>query len=490
MGIVLRQSAANTLVTYVGFAFGAVNTLFLYTTFLGKLDYGIVQFVVSGATILMPFLALGLQNTLIRFFARYPEGRPREEFLTFVLAVPLVMIAAAGLCFWLGYDWISDVFLKKNPAVRPYLAHLLLIGVFMAYFEIFYAWVKVHMRSVLGNLINELLVRVVVMAALFGVHYDLIAKGEFLYYLTIAYGLQCLFMLVYALKIHPPQLHLRWPKDTRELLYYSIFTIVSGGIAVMLVEFDKLIIGWFGLNERNAEYAVGIFIATVIAVPSRAMLQIVQPITARLMAEEKYGELDLIYKRSAITLQYFGGLILLLIFLNIHQMYAIIPGGYAAGTMTVFFIGLSKFFDVMLGNNNAIILNTKYYRVVLLFGLLLVIMMIVLNLALIPLYGITGSALATLISVGIYNTVKLWFVVRKTGMFPFTAKTWKSLSIIAILFVAFYFWDFPFHPLVNIVLKSGLIVAAYVPLNHYFAISPDVNDLIGKSMQKIRRRKA
>ena len=34
MGIVLRQSFKNVLATYLGFAIGALNTLFLFTYFL------------------------------------------------------------------------------------------------------------------------------------------------------------------------------------------------------------------------------------------------------------------------------------------------------------------------------------------------------------------------------------------------------------------------------------------------------------------------
>lgn len=490
MGIVMKQSAANTVVTYFGFGIGAVNALFLYTTFLGKLDYGIVQYVLSGANILMPFLAFGVHNTLVRFFSRYASEKEREVFLTFMLFVPLIVVALFMFAFWIGYDFITGLFLSDNEEVRPYFWLIPVIGVFMAYFEIFYAWVKVHMRSVLGNLISEVLVRVIVMGLLLSLHFGQISKHAFIYGLALAYGLQFFTMFLYAVKVRMPKLRLSIPAHGKELLYYSVFAIMSGGVAVLLVDFDKIIIGRFGLTEGIAVYGVGIFIATVIAVPARAMLQIVYPITAKLMVEKKYDQLDELYKKSAITLQYFGGFILLCIFLNISQMYKLIPGHYEAGTMTVFLIGLSKFCDVMLGNNNSIILNTRYYRAVLLFGLLLVALMLTLNIVLIPLYGITGSALATLISVVIYNSIKLAFVVKKTGMYPFTSATWKSLCIIAGIFLAFYFWEFPFHPFVNIFLKSGLIAGLYVYLNHIFEISPDVNAIVGNALSKVRRRKA
>ncbi|MFY8213732.1 MAG: lipopolysaccharide biosynthesis protein, partial [Flavobacterium sp.] len=78
--------------------------------------------------------------------------------------------------------------------------------------------------------------------------------------------------------------------------------------------------------SSNALYSVAIFIATVIAVPSRAMLQIIYPITAKLMSDNKLKELNVLYKKSAITLQVIGGLVMLGIFLNIKMLYQLIPG--------------------------------------------------------------------------------------------------------------------------------------------------------------------
>ena len=164
--------------------------------------------------------------------------------------------------------------------------------------------------------------------------------------------------------------------------------------------------------------------------------------------------------------------------LNIKQIYLLIPGEYSGGIWVVFLIGLSKFYDVILGNNNAIILNTRYYKAVLFFGVLLVLMIIVLNMIFIPMYGIVGSALATLISVIVYNTIKLWFVVKKMDLFPFSKNTLLSFAIISVVFLMFYFWDFPFHPIVNIILKSILITLVYVYWNFRWTISTEINQVI------------
>jgi O-antigen/teichoic acid export membrane protein len=172
--------------------------------------------------------------------------------------------------------------------------------------------------------------------------------------------------------------------------------------------------------------------------------------------------------------------------LNIKQIYLLIPGEYSGGIAVVFLIGLSKFYDVIQGNNNAIILNTKYYRWVLFFGLLLVVMMVGLNMIFIPMYGIVGAALATLISVIVYNTIKLWFVVKKMNLFPFTKNTLLSFGIIIVVFFLFYFWEFSFHPIVNIIFKSILISIVYLYCNYRLVISTEINQVINDFLVRLK----
>ncbi len=488
MGIVFRQSAANTIITYFGFAIGAVNTLFLYTNFLGKTHFGIVAFVLSAANILMPLLAFGVHSTMIRFYTYYKTEDEKERFLSFMMFMPMLLIIPVCSFLFLFQDQIVQPFLEENPILEPFLWLIPVIGILMAYFEIFYAWVKIHMKSVFGNLISEVLVRVSITVLLFSVYFQWIEKDTFIYCLLGAYGLQFLAMIIYACFVRFPVIRFQLPDNFKEVFHYSFFILLSGSIAFLLLEVDKVLIPRYMKIDYTGIYSVAGFIATVIVVPSRAMLQIIYPITAKLMSENKRDELNDLYKKSAINLQVFGGLIMLCIFLNITQMYEIIPGNYESGTFAVFLIGLSKFYDVILGNNNAILLNTKYYRWVLFFGLLLVIMIVGLNMILIPIYGINGSAIATLISIVVYNTIKLLFVVKKMKLYPFTANTFKSFGIITGIFLAFYFWEFPFHPIVNITLKSGLIGVLYVFLNYKMKISTEINQAINGLIVKYLKK--
>ena len=80
MGLVINQSIKNTIITYFGFGIGAINALFLYTNFLGKTHYGMVAFLLSASNIMMPLMAFGVQNTMIRFYSKYTTSRKRSFF--------------------------------------------------------------------------------------------------------------------------------------------------------------------------------------------------------------------------------------------------------------------------------------------------------------------------------------------------------------------------------------------------------------------------
>lgn len=403
-----------------------------------------------------------------------------------MLFLPLALIIPILLGFYIFYHDISHGWIEENPTLKPFFWLIPLIGLFMAYFELFYAWAKVHMQSVIGNFISEVLVRLIVMILLIGVHFNWLAKETFIYCLALAYFAQFVGMKLYAISVKMPILRLVIPKNIKEIVQYSSFIIVSGGVAVMLVDFDKVMIPQYKDISQNALYAVAIFISTVIAVPSRAMTQIIAPITAKLMTENKHEELNDLYKKSAINLQVIGGFIMILIFVNIKEIYHLIPKDYSGGILVVFVIGLSKFYDVLLGNNNSIIVNTKHYRTVLLFGIFTVFLMVVLNMIFIPLYGIEGSAFATLVTVMIYNTIKLLFVVNKMDLYPFTNKTLVSLAILVVCFLIFYFWDFPFHAIINIGLKSILVSTLYLYLNYKLKISEEVNDFVENLLKKVK----
>jgi len=486
MGIVLNQSFKNTIITYIGFAIGGINTIYLYPVFLGATYYALSNYVLSSANVIMPIFAIGMQNTLVKFYSQYETNEERSRFLSFTVLFPFLIIIPMLLIGFYFFDDILMFLSKKNIIVKKFIWLIPFIGLCMAYFEIFYAWLRVHMHSVFGNFIKEVGLRTASLLLLIGVYYNWITVEGFVYATAVVYFLALLVTMFYAFSIQKPVFQFEIPKNTKDILTYTFYIILSGSVANLLLDGDKMILNQYMNIENIAYYSVATYIALVISVPSRSMHQIVYPITAKLMHENKHDEMNILYKKTSINLQMVGGYVMLGIFVNINKLYEMVPPEYAGGIMVVFMIGLSKYFDLILGNNNAIIFNTKYYRTVLLLGVLLVILTIGLNMIFIPIYGIIGSAFATLLSITLYSLAKLLFVVKKLNLYPFTNQTLYSMGLTLLLFVAFYFWDFPFNPIISIVLKSILLTIAYFYLNYRFVISIEINQVMDKYLKKLK----
>ena len=486
MGIVLNQSLKNTIITYIGFAIGGISTIFLFPSILGKTYYGLSNYILSCANVIMPLFAIGMQNTLVKFYSQCKTEKEQNQFLSFSVVFPLVLTIPLLLLGLFFYDEISLFVTKKNPIVKEFIYLIPFIGLCMAYFEIFYAWARVHMHSVFGNFIKEVGLRLFSLIALVGMYFGWITAIEFIYLTAGIYFVALLITMLYAFRVKKPDFQLSIPHNVKGILEYTFYIILSGSVANLLLDGDKIMLNQYMDIGNIAFYSVATYIALVISVPSRAMHQIVYPITAKLMHENKHDELNDLYKKTSVNLQIVGGFVMLCIFVNIDQLYEMLPKDYAGGIWIVFIIGLSKYFDLILGNNNAIIFNSKYYRMVLFLGLMLVFFTIVLNMIFIPLYGITGSAIATLLSITIYSVAKLMFVVKRMHLYPFTIQTVYSIIITAILFLLFYFWKFPFHPILGIVLKSILVTILYVYINYRFSISKEINQVLNAIIKKIK----
>jgi O-antigen/teichoic acid export membrane protein len=486
MGIVLNQSLKNTIITYIGFAIGGISTIFLFPSILGKTYYGLSNYILSCANVIMPLFAIGMQNTLVKFYSQCKTEKEQNQFLSFSVVFPLVLTIPLLLLGLFFYDEISLFVTKKNPIVKEFIYLIPFIGLCMAYFEIFYAWARVHMHSVFGNFIKEVGLRLFSLVALVGMYLGWITAIEFIYLTAGIYFVALLITMLYAFRVKKPDFQLSIPHNVKGILEYTFYIILSGSVANLLLDGDKIMLNQYMDIGNIAFYSVATYIALVISVPSRAMHQIVYPITAKLMHENKHDELNDLYKKTSVNLQIVGGFVMLCIFVNIDQLYEMLPKDYAGGIWIVFIIGLSKYFDLILGNNNAIIFNSKYYRMVLFLGLMLVFFTIVLNMIFIPLYGITGSAIATLLSITIYSVAKLMFVVKRMHLYPFTIQTVYSIIITAILFLLFYFWKFPFHPILGIVLKSILVTILYVYINYRFSISKEINQVLNTVIKKIK----
>ncbi|TVZ55718.1 O-antigen/teichoic acid export membrane protein [Lutibacter sp. Hel_I_33_5] len=489
MGIIFKQSFKNSLIIYIAFIVGGINTLFFYPRILESEYYGLVAYLLSASNLIMPITALGVHYTIVKFFSSYKTKEEKDRFLSIIIFFPLVIAIPLGYFWDYMHTWIMSKITPENQIIESYTLVIFIVAVSCAYFEVFYAWSKVQLKSVFGNVLKEFWNRAVVMILLSAVFFDFITKPEFIYFLTGAYVIRVFVMMFYAFSLYFPKFTFKLPDNFGEIIRYSLYIILAGSAGAILLDIDKVMIPGKETIEQAAYYSVAVFIGSFIEAPSRAMTQILQPLTSITLNDNDHKEVNSLYKKSSINLLLVGGVFFLLVNCGVHELFKLLPEkGYAGGELVVLMISLAKLYNMFLGNNGAIISNSKFYKISLPFGVGMALSVYYLNKWLFGVYGTDGLALSTLITIFTFNTLKLLFVKSKFNFSPFTDKTVIMLCVIASLFAMFYFWNFSFpsvkifsfeiSPLINLMLKSILILVLYVLLVVKLKVSTQINSLL------------
>jgi O-antigen/teichoic acid export membrane protein len=147
-------------------------------------------------------------------------------------------------------------------------------------------------------------------------------------------------------------------------------------------------------------------------------------------------------------------------------------------------LGLTRIIDMGTGVNAQIIGTSNYWRFELLSGIVLLVLMLPLTLLLTRRYDILGPAIANLISISVYNLIRIIFLWKKFRLFPFTIQSVYTLLLAAAgCIICYYtfrsihgFWGHVIRSLVFIVLYGGAVI--------YFKLSSDIQPVI----QTIRKR--
>ncbi|TRO66350.1 polysaccharide biosynthesis C-terminal domain-containing protein [Christiangramia sabulilitoris] len=480
MGIIINQSLKNMLTTYVGFGIGAVNTLFLFTYFLSKEYYGLVSFLLSAANLIWPFLVFGVHSTLIKFFTSYKTRGDQDRLMNFVLVTPAIVGGLLGVAGLIFYEYLLNYFEGENSLVQPYVWLIFIVAMATAYFEVFFSWSKIYYKSAFGNLMKEVFHRFCISVLLLAVSFNWINVQTFIYSISGVFVFRTVLMAIYAFSLHRPRFSFKFPRNLSPVIKYSSLILLAASVATVLLDLDKVMIEYYLPIENVAIYGIAIYIATVISVPQKAMHQITNPLTAEMLNKKDKAGLRELYEKSSLNLLIVSGLIFIWIISNVNSLYELIPDDYEISLLIILLISLVKLYDNILGNNNSILFNSDYYRIVLGVGVILVILAFILNMLFIPEFGIEGAALASFIAFGIYNTSKIFIVLKKFKIHPFTAKTRWTLLVILIFSLGFYFISLPFHPVLNILIKGILAGILYIFIVYYFRFSRDINLLIDR----------
>ena len=186
--------------------------------------------------------------------------------------------------------------------------------------------------------------------------------------------------------------------------------------------------------------------------------------------------LQKVYQRSSINQLIFACAIFLLIWMNFADginTFGVKPA-YLEAAWLFFILGLTKIIDMGTGVNAQIIATSTYWKFELLSGVVLLLVMLTLIYILTTQYGIIGPAIATMISITIYNIIRIVFLWKKFKLFPLTIQSLYTILLAAACYGICYFAFKDMHGLKGMFVRSILFVLLYATGVIKMNLTPDI----------------
>jgi len=491
LGIVIKQSGISAFFTYLGAIIGFANTVVLFPAFLTTEQIGLIRVIPSIAFLLMPFAQLGLVPGLLKF---YPELKNKPGGLAQLLTVVgigvisgFVVVASLLLLF---ESEISGYFSENSDLLNQYFYVIVVLVLILSVHSLFEVYSRIFLKIIAANIIKEFLIRVLISIAvscyfLKIIPFDLLVTG-----LLLIYTIALLSMVGYIAFIGQLKFSFRFDQldkgFLKKLANYSFFIIIGSSGSYIILNIDQLMItSMLGL-QANGIYTTAFYFAVMIELSRRAISQITTPLISENFEQQNLSAIEKIYKQISINQMVIGTLFFIGIVCNLEGIFSLMPNGevFRVGKYVVYYIGLSKLLDMIFANNSEIITLSKYYRFNVLTIAILAFLMIAMNLILIPIYGIDGAAIASMVALILYNLIKLIFIWIKLNIQPFSGKT-GILFLIGLVIFVFGFWIPPLSNLIaDILVRSTIITIVYFLAIYYLKISPEVNGLIDRMFGK------
>ena len=498
MGIIESQSKNNLLILVFAVLFGALNNIVLFPIALNKEEWGIIRFLPTIAIIVSNVALFGVPQILLKYMPSFKkDGKKNNGLLFYCLTISIIGLGVVSIFLILFKTQFLGVYEENASRLNDYFNYLFPLLILTALTELLSAFSRAHLFSVFQLFLREILHRIVQSILLILVLFSVIDFDLFVLLYSFSQLINLVFLVFFMKKekildFRHSQIQ---SKEQVKILKYGGANFLTGLGATLTGRIDSLMITalvsggvLFASNgglEAVAIYAFGAYMVNIIEMHARAVSNIANSIVAKAWEENDLDELSMIYRKTSINQIIVGGLLFVLIWAGIDELFELV-GNYHEAKWVVFFLGLGKMISISFGSASSMIVSSKYYTFAMYGMIFLAIITFLLNLFFIPIYGIEGAAIATAIALLMYYCLSFLLLKVKSNLQPFTKNTVVIYLLIAFLFIVAHFVDFGLHPVIEIFIMTLLIGVFYVFMVFKLNISKDMNQTILNILKKIR----
>ena len=457
------QVAKGAGIAFMGYGVRIVAG-FCFNTLLGRLGagaYGLYALGRSVVSVVQPLSSLGLNRGTVRLGSVY-RGEGNSACVKGVILSSLGISLVSAIIFSAVLFNLAGI-IAERLFDKPDLTYLLQIFALILPFYIF-----IGIATAVAQSFRRIDYEQTVTVCQVLLNLSLVGLAFLLGYrlagamcgLLIAAVLGSGIAFYFLWKTFPEIVsELRPAFEIRRLLSISLPVAFVAVAYVLLNYVDRLMLGYFREATDVGIYNAAAFFAAQMPLFLNAILPIFSPIVADLHNKDRYPEIERLYKTVTrwiliATLPLF----LLFLFFPTHIM-GIFGAEYEVGSVALTILSVAFLIGAGTGPCGQILHMTGKQNIDVFNNVALIIVNVLLNLWLIPPYGLLGAAVATAIGLVLLNTVRFLEVYQLYKMTPYERSALKPISaaiITALVTLIFqHFAPMPFY------LQMGVTVGIY-----------------------------
>jgi O-antigen/teichoic acid export membrane protein len=373
---------------------------------------------------------VGFSQGVPRYVSRFDDDADRRGVWVGGLVVTGVVALALTAVLLASVGWLTDTLLSR--ADSPAMLSLFVLALpFVVGMKITVAAIRGHNNAVYRIYAQDLaypLARIALLTALLIAGFGVLAAGY-------AYLVAALLSFGVALALLHRLTALRGEIRThvREVGRFSLPVVLSGVLTVLLTRTDTLMLSYFRDTYEVGQYAAAYPLANGLIVVISSFGFLYLPLASRLDADDQYDEIDAIYETTTKWMYLITFPALLTFVLFADDVVAIAFGSaYAEAPIALAILSVGFFTNAVGGRNRETIsaLGVTAYLMVVngaAFGI-----NVVLNLWLIPPYGLVGASVASAVAYGVLNLTACAILWHRWGITPLSRWSVKTFLVLPL----------------------------------------------------------
>ena len=394
--------------------------LYLISQLYGSAGLGFFSLYQSYLMILVMFTLLGTDVASLKFVSQYFGDnnfiKIKSIYISIIkLIFPVAILLSLFLFFFKTYIsnlLFNDVSQLKITSVFKYVSlSIIPMSLINIHSESLRGLKKVELYSTFRYLLVPFMSIIFTWVLFFQFKFGIITP--ILSYTISIFIISSLSTLLWFRKINFFKIKKIKKTPLINILTFSFPLFLSSSMMLLLQWIDIVILGYYVSTSEIGVYNIIVKISMISSIILFSINSIAAPKFSELFSKNKLEELKKIIKETSMLISIVSLPILLLIFIGSQYILNFFGPEYIHGSISLNILILGQLVNVICGSVGYVLIMTENQKIFRNIILLTTVLNIMLNIFLIPIYGILGAAVSSMICVIIWNVSSYIYIYKK-----------------------------------------------------------------------------